>query len=57
MLKLASVLDLDSYNRFSLIYFDSIYIKSDINVSKSFELKRIFNKRVIFKGRNRIITT
>ena len=57
MLKSASVLDLDSYNRFSLIYSDSIYIESNINVSKSFKLKRIFNKRIISKDRGRIITT
>ena len=57
MLKPAFVLDLNPYNCFSLIYPDSIYVESDINVSKSFELKRILNKRIIFKNRNKTITT
>ena len=57
MLEPASVPELNPYNRSSLIYFDSIYIKGNINVSKSFKLKRILNKRVIFRGRDRIITT
>ena len=57
MLEPALVLDSDPYNRFSLIYSDSIYIEGDTNVSKSFELKRIFNKRVIFKNRDKTITT
>ena len=57
MLKLAPVLGSDPYNRFPLIYPDSIYIESNTDVSKSFELKRILNKRVISKDRSRIITT
>ena len=57
MLKPALVPDLDPYNRFPLIYSDSIYIEGDTNVNKSFELKRIFNKRIISKGRDKIITT
>ena len=57
MLELAPVLGSDPYNRSSLIYLDSIYVEGDIDVNKSFELKRIFNKRVIPKGRGRIITT
>ena len=57
MLELAPVSDLDPYNRFSLIYSDSIYIEGDTNVNKSFKLKRIFNKRIISKNRNRTITT
>ena len=57
MLELVPVLGLDSYNRFSLIHPDSIYIEGDTNVSKSFELKRILNKRVIPRNKNKIITT
>ena len=57
MLESALVSDLDPYNRFSLIHPDSIYVEGDTDVNKSFELKRIFNKRVIFKGRGKIITT
>ena len=57
MLEPAPVLGSDPYNRFPLIYFDSIYIEGDTNVSKSFKLERILNKRVIPKDRNRTITT
>ena len=57
MLEPAPAPDLDPYNRFSLTYFDSIYVEGDTDVSKSFELKRIFNKRVIPRGRGRIMTT
>ena len=57
MLEPAPALNSDPYNRFSLIYFDSIYIEGDINVSKSFELKRILNKRIIPKGRDKTMTT
>ena len=57
MLKLALVLGLDSYNRSPLIHPDSIYIEDDTNVSKSFELKRIFNKRIILKNRDKTMTT
>ena len=57
MLKSAPVSGSDPYNRFPLIYPDSIYVKSNTNVSKSFELKRILNKRIIFRSRDRTITT
>ena len=57
MLEPAPALDLNPYNRFSLIYFDSIYVENDTDVNKSFKLKRIFNKRVIFRGRGKTITT
>ena len=57
MLEPALVLNLDPYNRFPLIYFDSIYVEDNINVNKSFELKRILNKRVISKDRDKIMTT
>ena len=57
MLELAPVSESDPYNRFPLIYPDLIYVKNDINVSKSFELKRILNKRIIPKDRGKIITT
>ena len=57
MLELAPVLDSDPYNRFPLIYLDSIYIESDIDVNKSFELKRILNKRIISRDKDKIITT
>ena len=57
MLEPAPVLDLDPYNRFSLIYSDSIYVEGDTNVNKSFELKRILNKRIILRSKGRTMTT
>ena len=57
MLKPAPVLNSDPYNRFPLTHPDSIYIEDNTDVSKSFELERILNKRIILRSRSKIITT
>ena len=57
MLEPAPVPGSDPYNRSPLTHPDSIYVEGDTDVSKSFELERILNKRVIPRGRGRTMTT